>query len=161
MSQLIEPLNGRFFRIVFAQYEAEVLNGVRSPEGRFHHAGQRAFYASPRADWAGIAVDGFRKPDDAPRITIALDIRDARVIDFRKRQSCTSLGLPFECSRIPWQPQRALGQRATSWIASDASRESGADGMIYPARSDTERWHLLLFRWNELGGPQVRVEGQN
>jgi hypothetical protein len=48
---------------------------------------------------------------------------------------------------------------ATSWIASDAARRAGADGMIYAARSDPTRWHVVLFRWNIPAGPIIRQSG--
>lgn len=31
--------------------------------------------------------------------------------------------------------------------------------MIYTSRTAPDRWHLLLFRWNELGGPKIRLLG--
>jgi len=38
---------------------------------------------------------------------------------------------------------------------SDTARKLDADGMIYTARTDPARWHLVLFRWNEHGGACV------
>ena len=40
----------------------------------------------------------------------------------------------------------------------DAARTAGADGMIYTARSEPTRWHLVLFRWNT-NGPILAPDG--
>ena len=44
-------------------------------------------------------------------------------------------------------------------MVSDAVRASGADGMIYPSSTRAEISHMVLFRWNALGGAVVRTIG--
>jgi hypothetical protein len=31
--------------------------------------------------------------------------------------------------------------------------------MIYASRKEPARWHLVLFRWNQPGGPKVAPNG--
>ncbi|MCC6520084.1 MAG: RES domain-containing protein [Tabrizicola sp.] len=49
--------------------------------------------------------------------------------------------------RRPLAPRTRPGPAASTWKVSDRARASGADGMIYTARSEPDRWHLALFRW--------------
>lgn len=154
------PLSGRFYRIVFARDISRVLDGVRSPEGRFHHDRQRTIYMSPSPEAAAVAVNIYLKPDDPPRLIVPLLVSDAMVLDFRTPQVEQSLGLKWRETAVPWARQRAKGQPATSWRASDAARNAGADGMIYPSRTLPSRWHhLVLFRWNKPGGPSLKTDG--
>jgi RES domain-containing protein len=151
--------NGQFWRVVFASQVAEVLRGAHSPEGRYHHDGQRALYISQSPDYARIAVDAYLKPDDPPRLIVPLALSDALLLDVRDPLVQRQLGLKGPEANTLWQPERAKGLPATSWIASDAVRNAGADGMIYGARSDPTRWHIVLFRWNAADGAQIRQSG--
>ena len=149
--------DGVIWRIAFDHLAHRVLEGAHYPEGRFHHDRQRAFYASPNPDHAHHAVAAFRRPDDPPRVLIPLHMSGATLIDLRDPDVCRNLCISVATASVPWQPQRASGQPATSWLASDAVRASGADGMIYCARSAPERWHLVLFEWNRPGRAQLQV----
>ena len=152
-------IDGRFYRIVFAAQKNQVLNGVRSPFGRYHHDGQRAFYASPTRDWAAMAVDAYLKGDDPARATVPLCIRSDKIIDLRNPDHCTALGVSEALANIPWANQHERGERATCWQVSDTVRDFGADGMIYTARSYPGRWHVVLFNWNTSGETSVTVDG--
>jgi len=154
------PLSGRFYRIIFADNLGRVLDGVLSPEGRFHHDGERTTYMSPSPEAAAVAVNIYLKPDDPPRVIVPLQLTDAMVLDFRTPETEKQLGLKWRETAVPWAEQRAAGLPATSWRASDAARASGADGMIYPSRTLPSRWwHLVLFRWNTEGAPTLRLDG--
>ncbi|MCB2134843.1 MAG: RES family NAD+ phosphorylase [Rhodobacteraceae bacterium] len=141
-------ISGLFYRIVFTEFAASVLEGVRNPEGRYHHDGEPAIYLSPTPEWAAMAIDTYLRPGDAPRVIVPLRVADARICDLRDATTCAELDIDPEWPSVPWQPERAAGKPATSWRASDAVRRQGADGMIYRARSYPDRWHLVLFRWN-------------
>lgn len=155
------PLAGRFFRIIFERDLDRVLDGVRSPEGRFHHDGERSIYMSPSPQAAAVAVDIYLKPGDPPRLVVPLRVCDAKILDFRTPETEQALGLAWRETAVPWAQQRAAGLPATSWRASDAARDIGADGMIYPSRTLPSRWwHLVLFRWNVPDGPQLKIDGE-
>jgi RES domain-containing protein len=156
---MMTPLAGRFWRTVFASDVARVLNGAVSPEGRYHHDGQGALYLSPSPDYSRIAIDTYVRTDDPPRVIVPLDVTHAHLADLRAPDVQQALGLAGHESGTLWQPERAKGLPATSWIASNAARHAGADGIIYAARSDATRWHIVLFRWNAPTGPQVKQSG--
>ncbi|NJM81327.1 MAG: RES family NAD+ phosphorylase [Tabrizicola sp.] len=83
----------------------------------------------------------------------------AELLDLRDPATQRLLNLRGHESGTLWLPERAAGLPATSWIASDAARTAGADGIVYAARSDPARWHVVLFRWNVPEGPVVRQDG--
>jgi RES domain-containing protein len=150
---------GRFWRTVFADDLDRVLHGARSLEGRFHHDGQPTLYLSPSPAFSRIAVDAYLRDGDPPRVIVPLDVTNANLADLRDTQVQRDLGLAGTEASTLWQPQRAMGHPATSWIASDAARNAGLDGIIYAARTDAARWHIVLFRWNAAVGPQVKHSG--
>lgn len=156
---MFTALNTTLYRIVFAEFADRVLDGVIHPEGRFHHGGQPAFYASPTPETAAIAIDIYLKPDDSDRVMVPLALRDARMADLRDPATCDAIGVDPAWPSVPWADQRAAGQPATSWKASDAVRASGADGMIYASRRAPKRWHVVLFSWNAEGGAQLELDG--
>jgi RES domain-containing protein len=153
---MITAVSGRFWRSVFAADAARVLEGARSPEGRYHHDGQAALYLSPTPEFSRIAIDAYLRADDPPRVIVPLEVRDARLVDLRNVTVQRALGLKGTEAGTLWQPERAMGRPATSWIASDAARAANAQGIIYAARSDPARWHVVLFRWNCPDGPLVQ-----
>lgn len=153
------PLNGTFWRISFAAYLTTLLDGVRHPEGRFHHSGQPAFYASPTEEAAGLAVARYVERGDPPRVISQLCLRDAKVCDLRDPRTVEALAIDPDTPSVPWAEQRKNGLPATSWQASDAARNAGADGMIYTSRTEPSRWHLVLFRWNKGDGARLQVTG--
>ncbi len=152
-------ISGTFYRIVFAEYAHSVLDGVIHPEGRFHHDGQPALYASPSPETAAVAIDIYLKPDDADRVIIPLRLTNARLADLRDPAVCDALGVDPLWASVPWADERAKGQPATSWRASDAVRQSGANGMIYASRREPSRWHVVLFSWNKPDAGQLRQDG--
>lgn len=153
------PLSGRFWRTVFAADLDALLHGARSAEGRYHHDGQWALYLSPTPEASRFAVDAYLRPGDPPRVIAPLHLSAARIVDMRAPEVHRSLALTGAEAGTPWQPERAAGRPATSWIASDAARRTGADGMIYAARTNPLRWHVVLFRWNEAGAAQISPDG--
>ena len=154
----LQPVSGRFYRIIFASDRDAPLRGAHSPEGRFHHDGESALYMSPSLQAAAFAVASYLRPNDPPRLIQPLIVQNARVLDLRRAEVIRHLYLQGDEASIPWQPQRAIGLPATTWQASDAARTAGADGMIYTARTEPTRWHLVLFRWNT-NGPILAPDG--
>ncbi len=150
---------GTFWRSVFTSDVGRILQGAKSPEGRYHHDGQKALYLSPSPEYSRIAIDTYLRPDDPPRLIVPLALTNASLADLREPKVQRALGLNGTEASVPWQPQRAFGQPATAWIASDAARGAGADGIIYAARTDPARWHIVLFQWNQSDGPQLRQIG--
>ena len=142
-------ISGRFYRIVPAAHVETALAPAPSREGRFHHDFQPTLYVSSRPDWAQHAVRVHVRPEDPPRVICELMLGPARVLDLRDARQCAEWGVDPGLAAVPWQPERAQGHRATSWTPADMARASGADGMIYTARTAPARWHLVLFRWRQ------------
>ncbi len=150
--------SGRLWRILFADRQTEALGAARHPEGRFHHDGQRALYASPTTEAAAVAIDSYYRPDDPPRVIVPLWLEGARLLNFRASATSTDLGLSGDEPTVNWRVDRAAGQPARSWLASDAARAAGADGIIYYSRKAAPLWHVALLRWND-GKVSLRNDG--
>ena len=152
--------SGRLWRILFSDRQHEALDPARHPEGRFHHDGQRALYASPTPDAAGVAIDSYYRPGDPPRIILPLWLDGARLLDFRDPATSAALGLCGDETTVDWRTDRAAGHPARSWRASDAARAAGADGIIYFSRKARPLWHVALFCWNGPSGPELHLDGE-
>lgn len=152
-----DDLSGTFYHIVRLGEEQRVLDGAGRVEGRFHHEGQPAFYMSPSIEDAGYAVARYVREGDPPRVAVELILSAAKVADLRNPVHCETLAIDPYDAGIDWLPQREGGQPAKSWRPVDAVRSAGADGMIYTARYNPARWHLVLFRWNDMGGPRIDI----
>lgn len=153
-----QPVSGRFYRIIFASDRDAPLRGALSPEGRFHHDGQPALYMSPSPQAAAFAIARYLRPNDPPRLLQPLHLEAAQLLDLRNPAVIRHLGLNGNEASVPWQPERQQGLPATPWRASDAARAAGADGILYAARSEPSRWHIVLFRWNGTG-PRLAPDG--
>jgi RES domain-containing protein len=153
-------VQGLFFRAIRADRLAEVLAppGPASA-GRYHRHGQPALYLSPSAEWASIAVSIYLREDGLERVIVPVEIGAARVVDQRDPAACAALGIDCTASSLPWRPAIESGEAPASWHAADAAQAAGADGMIDPSRRIPGGWHVVLFRWNDLGGPLVSVCG--
>ncbi|PZF58148.1 hypothetical protein DEJ23_04395 [Curtobacterium sp. MCSS17_008] len=57
----------------------------------------------------------------------------------------------------PWQQVVADGGVPTSWLVRDRLVALSAGGLIDPSRKRPGLWHLVLFRWNTDGAPDVQV----
>ncbi|SMY05928.1 RES family NAD+ phosphorylase [Flavimaricola marinus] len=151
--------DGPLYRIVFASRADQVLDGVISPEARFHHSGQPALYASPLPASAALAIDIYLQPEDPPRVLQQLHLVSERIVDLRDPDTCATLEIEPDWPSVIWRSQRDAGQPATSWRASDAARRANADGMIYASRRAPSRWHMVLFHWNTPEGAQLTTLG--
>lgn len=153
-------ISGRFYRAVLADRIDQVL-APPSPvsAGRYHRLGQPALYTSAKPEWAIRAIAGYMREDGRPRVVIPLLIGEAEVVDQRDEESCIRLGINRDLSNQSWRPVLAAGGEPPSWQSADLARASGADGIIDRSRQIPGGWHLNLFRWNEFGGPFVRVDG--
>lgn len=127
--------SGTVWRILFADLAGAPTAPARAPEGRFHHSGQWALYASLTPEGAGVAIRRYVGADDPARVILPLEVTQARLADLRGRP---------EVSQI-WQDIRATGAAAPSWPYSDTARAEGAQGLLYSSRSRPELSHIVLF----------------
>ncbi|KEO51613.1 RES family NAD+ phosphorylase [Thioclava pacifica] len=132
------PFHGTVWRILFADRAEDALEPARHPEGRFHHSGQAALYASLSAEGAAVALRRYVRAADPPRVIVPLRIDTARMVDLR--------GTPDQAAAsVVWQGGRKAGAPSPTWVFSDRARSDGAQGLIYASRSRPELSHLVLF----------------
>ncbi|MCE8547268.1 RES family NAD+ phosphorylase [Ruegeria pomeroyi] len=143
-SDPVIAFSGTVWRILFADQAGAPTAPARAPEGRFHHSGQKALYASLTPEGAGVAIRRYVGPQNPPRVIVPLLVTDARLADLRGRPEVS----------VVWQDIRATGAPAPSWAYSDAARAEGAQGLLYSSRSRPELSHIVVFD----PGP-VRAEG--
>ncbi len=132
---MITEFSGLVWRILLRTQSGDPLSSARAPEGRFHHSGQFALYASLSAEGAGIAIRRYVSQCDPPRTIHRLKISKAQVLDLRGQPSAS----------IVWQDMRATGIPSPTWRFSDKARTYGADGLLYSSRSRPKLSHLVLF----------------
>jgi hypothetical protein len=127
--------------------------------GRYHRPGEAALYITREADWATIALGRYMLADGLTRVAVPLELDSAILLDQRDTAACLALGFDPARSQARWQSAMAAGEEPPSWQASDAARRSGADGLVDPSRGIAGGWHVVLFRWNVPGAPQLSVAG--
>ena len=105
-----------------------------SPEGRFHHSGQVAAYASLSAEGAAVAIKRYL---DVPiaRVLVAMRLEAGRIADERGNSAAS----------VVWQDIRAAGDPSPAWAISDAARQAGAQAMLYSSRSRPDLAHVVVF----------------
>ena len=153
-------VEGRFWRAM----RADRVDAVLAPPGpqsagRYHRPGQPALYVTRHADWATIAIGVYLHGDGQSRVAVPLDVGPARLVDQRDPEACRALGIDPDRSMDPWRAALAAGEEPPSWLAADAARAAGADGIVDPSRGIEGGWHAVLFRWNAPGAPSVTVAG--
>jgi hypothetical protein len=107
---------------------------ARAPEGRFHHSGQFAAYASLSAEGAHVAVQRYAG-DGRRRTLVKVWLQAARVADVRGNRLAS----------VVWQDARAAHEQSPTWTISDAARAAGAQAMLYSSRSRPELTHVVVF----------------
>jgi RES domain-containing protein len=147
----MRPFDGLIWRILAADRVDEPLGAARAPEGRFHHSGQRALYASLSPEGAGVAIDRYvREEPQVARVIVPLRVRLSRVRDLRAEPSP-------ERASVVWQEDRKAGVPSPTWSYSDAARDAGAEAMIYLSRSRPDLAHIVLFAWT--AGATIWADG--
>ncbi|TCR91605.1 RES family NAD+ phosphorylase [Rhizobium sp. BK376] len=153
-------VSGIFFRSVMADRVDQVLDppGPASA-GRYHRLGEPTLYTSAALEWSIMAIAGYMREDQRPRVVVPLRVSEAVVLDQHDEQACRQLGIDRDLSNESWRIALSEGREPASWRNVDIARSAGADGIIDRSRMIPGGWHLNLFRWNELGGPCVEVCG--
>lgn len=147
-------VSGVFFRVMF-EGRGDPLGAVVNPEGRFHHDGQPALYASETREGAVVATLSYARRGDPPRVIYPLMLAARRLIDLRDPREAVHHELDPALASLRWQEDRASGRAPATWALSDAARAAGADGMLYASRKRPDLTHLVLFRWNQPGAASV------
>lgn len=107
---------------------------ARAPEGRFHHSGQIAAYASLSAEGARVAIKRYLG-DQITRVIVPMWLKSDCVIDERGNNAAA----------VVWQDVRVSGLKSPTWVLSDRARNAGAQAMLYSSRSRPDLSHVVLF----------------
>lgn len=154
-------VRGFFYRAVLAERVERVLAPPEpTSAGRYHRLGEPALYLTASAEWAYIAISGYMREDGLPRVIVPVEIDAACVLDQRDVAACAALGIDRDASNLPWRLALERDEEPSSRRNADIARAVGADGIIDRSRHIPGGWHVILFRWNELGGPAVQVCGE-
>ncbi|WP_052362663.1 RES family NAD+ phosphorylase [Falsirhodobacter sp. alg1] len=113
---------------------------ARAPEGRFHHSGQIAAYASLSAEGAHVAIRRYLG-DGVARLLVPMWLRSGLVADVRQ----------VSAASVVWQDMRAGGAVSPTWAYSDKARAAGAQAMLYSSRSRPDLSHVVVFAPSCLG----------
>lgn len=128
------PFSGPVWRLVPRARTRTPALPARAPEGRFHHSGQTAAYASLSAEGTAIAIARYLG-DGVPRVLVPMRLDALRVADMRAERAASAV----------WQDIRANGAPAPTWAFSDAARADGAQAMLYASRSRPDLSHVVVF----------------
>lgn len=127
--------NGPVWRLLPERFAAAPSTPAKAPEGRFHHSGQIAAYASLTPEGAAVAIQRYLV-DGISRVLVPMWLDARPVVDERGNLSAS----------IVWQDIRAAGKPSPTWQFSDAARKAGAQAMLYSSRSRPEFSHVVVFQ---------------
>lgn len=130
----VSTFDGPVWRLIPAQDVDHPALPARAPEGRFHHSGQVAVYASLSADGAGVAIRRYLG-DGVPRLLVPMWLTVDRIADVRGT---------LEASMV-WQDIIEGGAPSPTWAYSDSARAASAEALLYSSRSLPELSHVVIF----------------
>ena len=126
--------NGPVWRLLPRSLAKTPSISAQSPEGRFHHSGQVAAYASLSVEGVAVAMRRYLG-DGVKRVLVPMWLTSNQVADERGNPKAS----------LVWQDIRAAGSDSPTWLFSDADRYAGADAMLYSSRSRPELSHVVVF----------------
>ncbi|NJO35670.1 MAG: RES family NAD+ phosphorylase [Rhodospirillales bacterium] len=126
--------DGPVWRLLTEQLVGSPTAPATAPEGRFHHSGQIAAYASLTAEGAEVAIKRYLT-DDRKRMLVPMWLKAQAVADVRGNVAAS----------VVWQDQRQLGAIASTWAIADLARRAGAQALLYSSRSRPELSHVVVF----------------
>lgn len=126
--------DGPVWRLLTEQLIEAPTTPAAAPEGRFHHSGQIATYASLTAEGAAVAIKRYLI-DNRERFLAPMWLKAQAVADVRGDDTAS----------VVWQDQRQAGAIASTWAISDVARQAGAQALLYSSRSRPELSHVVVF----------------
>ena len=121
------------------------MKAARAPEGRFHHDGQTALYASLSPQGAGVALDYYLRADDDPRTMTELHLQSDRIIDATDPEIAQLIGFEISDTIVRWQNDRKVNLIPKTWKVSDTLRGIDADGMIFRSNQRPNLQNIVFF----------------
>ena len=134
MGGLSMHFNGPVWRLLPMSLAKTPSIPAKAPEGRFHHSGQIAAYASLSVEGVAVAMRRYLG-DGVKRVLVPMWLASNQVADERGNPKAS----------LVWQDIRAEGSGSPTWLFSDAARNAGANAMLYSSRSRPELSHVVVF----------------
>jgi len=151
-------ISGNFVKISNA-YESDIVlerNSQNRPAARYNRLAQEALYLSVNESSARVAMEKYVKEISSPLVLVEYEVELCQLVDLRH---ANSQKLRAQAS-LDWQTAAENGSEPSSWRVSDKLRKNNEIGLIDPSRKNPNMWHIVLFRWNEVGAPAVKVVGK-
>lgn len=126
--------DGPVWRLLPEELIAEATAPANAPEGRFHHSGQLAAYASLTAEGTAVGIKRYLA-DNVKRVLVPMWLKAEAVADVRGDAGAS----------VVWQDQSAIGAIPSTWAISDAARRAGAQALLYLSRSRPDLSHVAVF----------------
>jgi len=126
--------DGPVWRLLPESLADTPMTAAQAPEGRFHHSGQVAAYASLSAEGAVVAMRRYLD-DGINRVLVPMWLKSDHVVDQRGNSDAS----------VVWQDDRAAGKVSPTWAFSDAARDVDAQAMLYSSRSRPDLSHVVVF----------------
>lgn len=155
-ASVFTSVSGTFHRAVDERFLDAALQGSRSA-GRYSPPDVPTLYLSLSEEGVAAAMVAHTDADSPQRRTLAFQVEAERIVDLRDAVALARLGVDLADAVAPWRPDVEAGRRPSSWAVRESLEAAGAHGLIDPSRTAPGLWHLTLFRWNDDGGPRVRL----
>ncbi|WP_413702175.1 RES family NAD+ phosphorylase [Psychromonas sp. KJ10-10] len=151
-------ISGTFVRICSPDQVALALqrNSPKRPQARYNRHGQDALYLAVNEESACVAMQKYINNIDTPLVLVTYEVEPCFLVDLRHADNKHYRTLTSQ----DWQTAVNEAREPSSWQVSDLLRKNKEIGLIDPSRKNPEKWHITLFRWNELGAPGVRIVNQ-
>lgn len=148
-------LDGRFWRILSPRWAHDPLSGEGAARhgGRWNRPGQPALYLSRELETATAEYQ--QELGTRPGTFIAYEVARARVFDLDDAMAIEALDVPLRDLGAPWKEIAFVKRRdPPGWTIADRL-SAVADGLLAPSIQRPGGVNLVLWRWNQPGGPGV------
>jgi len=148
-------VRGRFWRMLAPRWAFDPLSGAGAARagGRWNAPGQPALYFS---DSHATAIAEYQQDLPRPGTLTAYDVNAQAILDLVDLSVRRAIGLGDAFLRLPWKYMRDVERRRPPcWDFVTAVASRGWHGLRVPS-VQASGTNLVLWRWNEAGGPVVR-----
>lgn len=133
--------------------------GAAKNGGRWNVSGQHALYLSFDALTA-VKESNQQILDFIPITLVRYRVAGGRIADYDDGAFRSRYGLPDDLMQRPWWGPQFADQLSLTQAAAQALVGEGFDGLTYPS-SQAAGHNLVLWNWNDTGGPAVEAEDKH
>ena len=148
---------GRFWRILSPRWSREPLSGEGAARhgGRWNRPGDATLYLSEAIETAFAEYQ--QEMGVRPGTFVAYDVGEARIVDLTDPRNLADLGIEATDLIDPWEEAAFVHKiDPATWGLADRLQIL-FDGARVPSAQYPGGVNLVLWRWNERGGPDVTV----